>query len=35
MYSYCTCGFSKEQPFCDGESHEGTLFDPIEFKVDK
>ena len=31
-YSWCTCGRSKAQPFCDG-SHEGTEFLPAEFVV--
>jgi CDGSH-type Zn-finger protein len=31
-YYYCTCGRSKEQPFCDG-SHEGTSFTPLEFEA--
>lgn len=30
-YFYCTCGYSKTQPFCDGESHEGTGFKPLKF----
>ena len=30
-YWWCTCGKSKEQPFCDG-SHKGTDFSPIEYK---
>ena len=29
-YYYCTCGKSKNQPFCDG-SHEGTKFKPLKF----
>ena len=29
-YHYCSCGLSKEQPFCDG-SHQGTQFKPITF----
>lgn len=33
-YWWCTCGRSKNQPFCDG-SHEGTGFEPKSFKVDK
>lgn len=32
-YRYCTCGLSNTQPFCD-DSHIGTDFQPIEFKVD-
>lgn len=31
-YWYCTCGRSKNQPFCDG-SHEGTGFEPKEFSI--
>ena len=30
-YFYCTCGYSKNQPFCDGESHQGTGFKPLKF----
>jgi len=29
-YYYCTCGYSKEQPFCDG-SHKNTSFKPLKF----
>lgn len=29
-YLYCTCGYSKKQPFCDG-SHKGTPFKPLKF----
>lgn len=32
-YWWCSCGKSKNQPFCDG-SHQGTEFTPMEFKVD-
>jgi len=28
-YWWCSCGRSKNQPFCDG-SHEGTDFTPVE-----
>lgn len=31
-YLYCTCGYSKNQPFCDG-SHHGTKFQPTKFTV--
>jgi len=31
-YYYCTCGRSKNQPFCDG-SHQGTKFTPKEWKA--
>ena len=33
-YYYCTCGKSKNQPFCDG-SHEGSAFNPKPFTWDK
>jgi sterol desaturase/sphingolipid hydroxylase (fatty acid hydroxylase superfamily)/CDGSH-type Zn-finger protein len=33
-YLYCQCGFSKNQPFCDG-SHHGTKFQPIKFTIKK
>lgn len=33
-YLYCTCGFSKQQPFCDG-SHHGTKFQPEKFTIRK
>lgn len=33
-YLYCTCGYSKNQPFCDG-SHHGTKFQPIKFSIGK
>ena len=29
-YYWCSCGRSKDQPFCDG-SHQGTGFEPVEF----
>jgi len=32
-YLWCTCGFSKTQPFCDG-SHHGTSYKPKVFKVE-
>lgn len=31
-YLWCTCGLSKEQPFCDN-SHVGTKFKPLMFKA--
>uniref|UniRef100_A0AC34GVT1 Iron-binding zinc finger CDGSH type domain-containing protein n=1 Tax=Panagrolaimus sp. ES5 TaxID=591445 RepID=A0AC34GVT1_9BILA len=37
IYSFCTCGLSASQPFCDG-SHKGfgrTLLRPMRFTVDK
>ena len=35
-YSWCSCGLSENQPFCDG-SHSGTDFNPVEYKseIDK
>ena len=33
-YYWCSCGQSKNQPFCDG-SHRGTDFSPQAFSVDK
>ncbi|MDZ7877110.1 MAG: sterol desaturase family protein [Saprospiraceae bacterium] len=33
-YLYCTCGYSKTQPFCDG-SHHGTKFQPMMFSIKK
>ena len=33
-YLYCQCGFSKNQPFCDG-SHHGTKFQPLKFTIKK
>jgi len=33
-YHFCTCGRSKNQPFCDG-SHTGTSFKPYAFVADK
>lgn len=31
-YWWCSCGRSKDQPFCDG-SHEGTGFVPVEIEI--
>ncbi len=31
-YFWCSCGHSKNQPFCDG-SHRGTSFTPVEFTL--
>jgi len=31
-YLFCQCGYSKNQPFCDG-SHHGTHFKPLLFEV--
>lgn len=33
-YYYCTCGLSKNQPFCDG-SHKDTDFKPLAFTADE
>lgn len=33
-YYWCSCGRSKNQPFCDG-SHEGTEFKPVAFTAKK
>lgn len=33
-YWYCTCGKSKNQPFCDG-SHKPTSFQPLKFTADR
>ncbi len=32
-YSWCSCGKSQNQPFCDG-SHEGTDFQPTAFTAE-
>lgn len=32
-YSWCTCGRSQSQPFCDG-SHAGTGFEPQDLIID-
>jgi CDGSH-type Zn-finger protein len=32
-YSWCQCGRSKTQPFCDEGSHKGTGIEPKTFKV--
>jgi CDGSH-type Zn-finger protein len=31
-YSWCACGRSANQPFCDG-SHKGTEFTPVRFEA--
>jgi CDGSH-type Zn-finger protein len=32
VYCWCSCGLSKNQPFCDG-SHKGTNSVPVEYKA--
>jgi CDGSH-type Zn-finger protein len=34
IYSWCSCGLSFKQPFCDGE-HMGTKLKPKVFKAEK
>ncbi|MEL6682123.1 MAG: CDGSH iron-sulfur domain-containing protein [Pseudomonadota bacterium] len=33
-YFWCSCGQSKNQPFCDG-SHKGTDFTPVKFEANE
>ena len=33
-YYWCSCGLSRNQPFCDG-SHQGTGFTPVKFKPEQ
>lgn len=33
-YAWCSCGLSKNEPFCDG-SHNGTEFSPVRFKAEE
>ena len=33
-YYWCSCGLSKNQPFCD-KSHKGTDFVPVKYVADK
>jgi CDGSH-type Zn-finger protein len=33
-YTWCACGRSKNQPWCDG-SHKGTGFTPIRTQIDE
>lgn len=33
-YWWCSCGNSKNQPFCDG-SHQGSAFAPTEYKAEQ
>lgn len=32
QYSWCACGKSKKQPYCDG-SHKGGTFNPLRFEA--
>ena len=32
-YWFCTCGGSKNQPFCDG-AHKGTGFSPMKLEIE-
>lgn len=34
IYAYCTCGWSSNQPFCDG-SHVGTDFKPYKIRIEE
>jgi CDGSH-type Zn-finger protein len=34
-YHWCTCGKSKNQPFCDGSHHASTDFKPLAFTPEK
>lgn len=34
VYSWCSCGRSSTQPFCD-MSHKGTEFEPVVFKAER
>lgn len=33
-YYWCSCGRSKNQPYCDG-SHKGTAFEPMLFSINE
>jgi len=33
-YSWCSCGLSQNQPFCDG-AHKGSEFRPIKFTLEE
>ncbi len=35
LYQWCSCGQSSKEPFCDGDSHTGTAFEPIPYQVIK
>ena len=32
-YYWCSCGHSKNQPFCDG-AHKGSTFTPVPYKAE-
>jgi CDGSH-type Zn-finger protein len=32
-YYWCSCGHSKNQPFCDG-AHKGSAFTPVPYKAE-
>ena len=34
-YLWCACGRSKNQPYCDNESHKGTDFLPVPIRMDE
>ncbi len=34
-YVFCNCGQSRNQPFCDRQSHKGTGITPMAFTVEK
>lgn len=34
-YSWCTCGLSANQPFCDGKHKEGTDFTPLRMTAEE
>ena len=33
-YAWCSCGLSKQQPFCDG-SHKGSSFSPMKWTAEE
>ena len=34
-YEWCRCGWSQQQPFCDGAHKQHGEFKPLAFKLDK